>query len=83
MLKDLDAVLAVAFVENPPQKQDHERRELERVRNKRNGQSECWIGHDCFDADGGFWLRQEIADEVKWESVVDDVAGDDRMCVVA
>jgi hypothetical protein len=63
-----NATRAMAFVKLPPQKQNHERRELERVRHERDDDPIGWVGNDRFGADGSLRLRQEIADKSEVET---------------
>jgi hypothetical protein len=71
------------FEEREPQQHDHKRRKLQRALNELLGQAIWRVGDDRLAAYRDRCLEQEVAAEVQRESVVDQVASNDRMSGIA
>jgi hypothetical protein len=71
VLKDVAA--ALGFHEGEPQQHDHQRRQLERVRDEFFGDAEWRIGDDRLDPGLQVDCLKEVAGEMEGEAVVFDI----------
>jgi hypothetical protein len=81
VFKNLRAPLRLQ--EGEPRQHDHPRRQIQRVRDKLVDDLEGRIGENSLDAGRHLGRRQEVSNEMQWESIIDDVAGDARVTAVA